>query len=347
MIVYTDGSLSWLKIGKNVSDGAKSIEKFKYDYYSGSQTLNYNQCGIFEGVITEEEFEEYQETVANIPIAKPLYEGDYIEVYADGSGQIYRKYRRFKSTTVNGTHSKLGAEVILDGVYAKSTLTAYSNYFIPYDYNIHSDNHTNTFIFGNHKVGAYSSAYFNVDGLTTKKEYQAWLDEHSDLEFVYELTTPTTERLTAEQVNEFMKLQTFKGVTHVTADGEVVMRYYCNTDSGETVEMLHNMIDNIPEPDSTITQTSENAISSQAVAGAINIYMEYISSYDENGVVQLRKPVPSSKYITPPTVYLKAFNDTIQSLVAHVKKLETRVTELESIWNTDNNGTAGGSGVEE
>lgn len=263
---YTDGTREQILLSKTgsfkeviKSNSKKSVAYFGYCWQEANDelVLDYEQCGIFEGVITADEFEPYVETKAEIPLSAPLYEGDYIEVYADGSGQIYRKNRRFKPTTIKDVHATLGARVSLNSIYGKNTLTSYSNYFIPYDYNIHLSDHTNTFSLGNNKVGAYIDVFFMIDGLTTKEEYQAWLDEHSDLEFVYELTTPTTEPLTAEQVAEIEKLRTYKGVTHVTADGEVTMRYYCDNASGETVSMLQGMVEETKEDLEDLTVTVE------------------------------------------------------------------------------------------
>lgn len=185
-------------------------------------------------------FEPYTETQALIPISVPLYDGDYIEVYADGSGQIVRENRLwYPSATLNWR-----------------VVTNNAN---RYTANIPSD------ILGNMKVAAQgkkADAYSNIAVSSTWASllsnmgvfclsydgyiafaYDGTVDEFKEMltqtnaYVVYKLTTPTTEQLTAEQVSEFMKLQTFKGITHVTADGEVTIRYYCNNDSGDTMKM--------------------------------------------------------------------------------------------------------------
>ena len=42
-------------------------------------------------------YEPYTETTASIPITAPLYDGDYMEVYADGSGKIVRTNAKIDS----------------------------------------------------------------------------------------------------------------------------------------------------------------------------------------------------------------------------------------------------------
>lgn len=250
---YTDGITELINVktdgNYNISissKAGKSVDSILYSYVDGdTNVLYYDKCGIFEGVITVDDFEPYTETTANIPITSPLYDGDYLEVYADGSGKLYRKYKRFVPTTVKDVINSLGCRFSLDGVYCKNTLTSYSNYFTPYDYNVHANNHDGTFVFGNNSSGAYSDVYAKIDGLTTKEEYQAWLDEHNDLEFVYELTKPLEEPLTAEQVEQFKQLYTFDNVTNVFCDGGTTVRYYVNNDCGDTVGMLQEQITNI------------------------------------------------------------------------------------------------------
>ena len=264
-IQYTDGTDTLIEIPTTrgnivvVSDKTKSISKLFLAWnYGYPSILYYNQCGIFEGVITEEEFEEYQETVANIPITEPLYEGDYIEVYADGTGQIVRKMKKF---VIDGANNKLTGGDDFNGsginyAYLFADDRALKNYSAISTIGVHP------YGIGSKIEGVQTNEYntsiaiFLLDERTgvlstdTKKErldkFNTWL-QSNPVTIVYELAEPTVTPLTAEQVSEFMKLQTFKGVTHVTADGEVTMRYYCDNDSGETVSMLQDMVEKTNE----------------------------------------------------------------------------------------------------
>ena len=252
IIYYTDGTFVGVNLATTgefqyifVSDKNKTIDYLKYGYSEADKTtLNYEQCGIFEGVITADDFEPYTETLAEIDLAEPLYEGDYIEYRADGTGVLHRKYRRFTPTTIedliNSDYLPYTVSVSLGNNYAVTQLTGKSNYFTP----LISGNMSNgKFHVGNNKVGAYSSIFFKVDGLTTVSEYQTWLDNHSDLEFVYELTTPQEIELTAEQLAQFKKLRTFEPITNVISNGETTTQYYKANENGEAVGGLQERVE--------------------------------------------------------------------------------------------------------
>lgn len=213
-------------------------------------------------------YEPHQESEALIPVSAPLYEGDYIEVYADGSGREYRK---------------MGNKVY-DGSSDENWTLANAQY-----------NNPNTYYVSNHDMSKnnpiiYCDRYKKSDNLSTSMnnfEIQSYHDfdnsypnqnwvyirntncanvnnlkselANNPIHVVYEKTTPTSTPLTAEQVAEFMKLQTYKGVTHINADGEVTVRYYANTDSGDTVGMLHGMIEDV-ENKSTYTSGKEQQV---------------------------------------------------------------------------------------
>lgn len=189
-------------------------------------------------------YEPYTETTASIPVTAPLYEGDYIEVYADGSGKLYKKFMNFNPTAIEAVAENVGAYIKLIKGYCKARSTALCNYL-----KLDATGQTSGFNFGGNAEGNFSHCFIKVLGLTTKEEYQSWLNERSDLEVIYELAEPTETLLTAEQVAEFKKLYTFEPVTNVLCDGEVEMRYYKANDNGETVGMLHKK-----------TETSEKAV---------------------------------------------------------------------------------------
>ena len=69
------------------------------DYYT---YLCYNECGIFEGVVTLEEFEEYKfnEVTISIPLSSPLNEGDNITL-KNGKLEIVRNYKMVDFPTIS------------------------------------------------------------------------------------------------------------------------------------------------------------------------------------------------------------------------------------------------------
>lgn len=199
---------------------------------------------------TDDTYEPHQETTALIPVSEPLYDGDYIEVYADGTG---REYHKMGSVVLNGTETWAGSAT------NDSTKFRPACNVIKYDVKTVSANAT-----PNLKCNAYftrssNGTYMCRDGISvtttgeitiydqnyTTGDMTSWKERlaSNPLYVVYERKEPLVEPLTAEQVAEFMKLQTFKGVTHITADGEVTVRYYCNTDSGETLEMIRETVE--------------------------------------------------------------------------------------------------------
>ena len=210
--------------------------------------------------ITDGTYEPYTETQASIPVSSPLYDGDYIEVFADGSGEIVRN---MKSVVYDGSddeawyHVFYGSDFffISTGGQAKRNEVAFlrNSHFTPGFIYEHGYTQVDT----NRNICVFISSFgSNV------ADWKNWL-KSNHMTVVYKLETPTTESLTAEQVAEFKKLQTFKGVTHINADGEVTVRYYCNNDSGDTVGMLQNIANNSVSKSSianNLTTTTEGMV---------------------------------------------------------------------------------------
>ena len=260
-IQYTDGTDTLIEIPTTrgnivvVSDKTKSISKLFLAWnYGYPSILYYNQCGIFEGVITEEEFEEYQETEALIPTSSPFYKGDFIEVYADGSG---REYRANKATVLDGITNKMTVgsnyrDTTLNYAYlfmadrkggsdVVSTIGKGDDNFVEGIYG-HASNKAIVICLSDERTGVVSTDTHSQ----ICEKFNTWL-QSNPVPIVYKLATSTSTPLTAEQVAEFLKLRTYRGVTRVTADGEVTMRYYCDNDSGETVSMLQDMVEKTNE----------------------------------------------------------------------------------------------------
>lgn len=188
--------------------------------------------------VTDATYQPHQESTALIPISSPLYDGDYIEVYADGSGQIVRT---MGSVTIDGNTMPM---TNTDGYKTNGLNYAYyfenkrkkeqNKLFSTIGLGSATDgiegvrlnplNTTISVVLSDDKTGITSSD----TNTTIVSKINTWL-QYNPVTVVYELATPTTEPLTAEQVAEFMKLRTYKTTTHINADGEKVVRYVVDT----------------------------------------------------------------------------------------------------------------------
>ena len=260
-IAYTDGTYDYLVLSdftqgdsfdyRFITNENKNVTAISHGYNENdTNLLYYEQCGIFEGVITADEFEPYTETTTAITTGAPLYEGDYIEIYADGSGKEYRKMKEIvldKNVSYNATTS---ANSTGDTIY----------FDVPKTHNLYKYNGvlkcvelTNQDIWSNDVEGIMyegSKGLFSIRFRIKKSRLvsedvaglKAWLAENP-LHIVVELAEPTETPLTAEQVAQFKQLYTFEPVTNVFCDGEVEVLYYKNTDNGETVGIVHKKVE--------------------------------------------------------------------------------------------------------
>ena len=255
-IKYTDGttqsSINWSS-GNSIietlvvnSYADKTIDYIMFGYADNDlTTLYYNECGLFEGVITADElgvkFKPYEETTVNIPLDAPLYSGDYIEYRADSTGKLV------KNT----------ANIVFDG--GSDELWYYeSDYFYTpiadakgMKYSVVHSTHfvyDTTLSEGVCKFGAtnnnlifYPPASLGIPA-TDVAAWKAWLAENP-VTVVYELAEPIETELTAEQIEEFEKLRTFDDATQVLCDGETDLWYYEDTYNGRAMAWLHEKID--------------------------------------------------------------------------------------------------------
>lgn len=174
---------------------------------------------IHEGT-TRQPYSPYVEPItANIPIDDPLYEGDYIEIYADGSGEIVRKYKTFDIMRWSWFTNVL-------------TTSKEARYPKPSDAKLNGNIYCTIAkkveqTWGIDEVGIMTYGGDNYNEICVRIPSDA-----GDIDYlctvVYELDEPIREPLTAEQVNEFKKLHTFNGTTHINSDGTATVRYYCD-----------------------------------------------------------------------------------------------------------------------
>lgn len=202
-------------------------------------------------------YQPYTETLAEIDLTEPLYEGDYIEYRADGTGVLHRKMAK---VVINGKNGIVNYYITTNGTFAvnKGVLGIYN--IISHGTKVICDYLLNktlsSMVSGEKGICNLDDEfiYINLTGsASTVDEAKAWLAENP-ITVVYELAEPTETSLTAEQVAEFKKLYTFEPVTNVLCDGEVEMIYFRNNPNGRVAGMLQRQIDSIV---STLSSTEE------------------------------------------------------------------------------------------
>lgn len=188
--------------------------------------------------ITDSTYEPYTETVAEFDLSEPLYEGDYIEYRADGTGVLHRKMAKVVFDGSSDEDIKIGtssgvnnyAFIVLSDAKANNYSTVFSTHYKA------TGNASDTQ--GSICVNATNSLIMRDYRFATATEYKTWL-QSNPVTVVYELAEPTETPLTAEQVAEFKKLYTFEPVTNVLCDGETEIQYYKNTTSGVAIATVH------------------------------------------------------------------------------------------------------------
>lgn len=245
---------------------------------------------IHEGT-KRQPYEPYVEPItANIPIDNPLYEGDYIEIYADGGGEIVRNNTKkvITSSDFNGVTSIPNvfyytmAKKYDSDIYIQRYINAHSNCFKIKTEMTNDENCATVMTFGNADWGGDVRARCVFPSTINTKELANEFVDNNEVYFIYPLKEPTRTPLTEEQIAEFKKLHTFNGTTYVNADGNVTVRYYCDSDGGKSMEMLQKMIE---EKDHVATADSAGKLSNtKAIGSATNpVY------FDANGL-----PVPTN-----------------------------------------------------
>lgn len=235
--------------------------------------------------LTEDDYEPYTETTATIPI-DTLYEGDYLEVYADGSGKIVSNNSVFTPTNVTLMyHDSSWADGMFRCEQTPSDIKEYSN---TSDTTVITSTH-----FPNTKISDMLSnvvsngvsilnktIFFKHESIMTSDDLKTWFGENT-VKVIYPLATPIETPLTAEQVEQFKKLYTFDNVTNFFCDGEITARYYCNTDSGDTVGMIQETVDGLQKtvkeiPDTYTTQSDFDRIVGGTVSDSGLTNVSYI-----------------------------------------------------------------------
>lgn len=188
-----------------------------------------------------DEFEEYAETQADIPLSSPLYEGDYIRYNMDGTGEESHKKKAvvFDGSESGWFRNSSSGSFYIDIPDAKMGGAVYCSH---YTYN------SSSFAEGNITIGSTSAKLFIMataeQNITSVDEWKAWLAENP-ITVVYELAESIVTELTAEQIAEFEKLRSFDGTTHVTCEAESKIQYYYDSVGGKAVVSAINKAESV------------------------------------------------------------------------------------------------------
>lgn len=234
-IYYTDGTYTNLGsaygsyhtklVQANLSAANKTISKVAKVYQSGATTLYYDECGVFEGVLTVSDFEPYVGNTYEIEFpseAGTVYGGE-LTVNEDGSGTL----------TVDK------ALAVFDGSTDETITKINNSYANRYTINLPSDALSvaiSSRDIAFNWVRSTSSSYDYVGQLISNKRadlYFPLTDTNLDtiahvrtylssnnLQVAYPLDTPVTYTLTAPQV------KTLLGLNNIWADtGDISVTY--------------------------------------------------------------------------------------------------------------------------
>ena len=202
-INYTDGTSSEIRTFPQTSANNKSILNLAGEWQSGTSVVSYDECGVFEGVKTLEDFEEYNGNTYTISFGQTVYGGvldvtrgkltvtwGKIDMGTLNDWYYWESRQVFNSST---TGKKIGLSNIKSDIYETITSGSY-------------DTLTDGQMCGNvGNVGVYikNLAYTDANAFKTAM---------SGHYLVYELATPFDIDLTPEQIEALL------GVNNVYAD---------------------------------------------------------------------------------------------------------------------------------
>lgn len=264
-VKFTDGTDHNLNssevIGKNaylvyVTPQGKTVESIRGCNAGGVVTVYYEKCGIFEGVVSIEDFKPYQHKRTYIPLDEPLRGTGDVKDEICYRDWLYGQYRPIEEDIFNGSsgenwlYSKdMGNGLLRFSSSKLANVADYSNV-----YNVRSDKFT---------VGAdiaYSCRFSTAGELFVFVPSDA-LSEVSAVGFTlwladnpFKLQYPLAEPVFTpfEDQTPFYNLQSFDEVTHVSIaglheklqptltmrfprheDGALVTTSYCNSKKAE------------------------------------------------------------------------------------------------------------------
>lgn len=229
-IRYTDGTTGkslFVESGADcyavyTTNASKSVEAFMGSYSDGTTVLYYDKCGIFEGVLTEADFAEYQGKTLTAELPETVYGGvlDWVSgvltvTHAvrtlNGTESTWSNYSAIAGCTVpiGAMRKSHAAQDFWCDIYPTAKGASFTESAIVCGYN--ASNYL------------YWQDVYEAFGVADLAGWKAYLQEHP-AKIVYPLAEPYTIQLTPQQ------LDTLKGVNNIWSDaGETAVTYAADT----------------------------------------------------------------------------------------------------------------------
>lgn len=218
---------------------------------NGEVSFYYDQCGIFEGVITEDDYEPYKQSTATITLPNglpgiPVTTGGN---YTDENGQQYicneidfaaGKYvQRVKEIVLDGSYDEVWtynigahrANIILNngnlGTYDQRGIASMCSHLL-WNRNVYSDsNRENGYLINNN---TFFLRVAESLALNTEPDFRTWLASNP-ITLQYVLATPIETDLSEAQIQAYKSLTTFKPTSIISNDANAHMNveYACDT----------------------------------------------------------------------------------------------------------------------
>jgi len=257
VIVYTDGSYHYFPRGGSgiiTSTAGKTVKSLRGVWASGTTILDYDRSGIFEGVVTEDQYEPYQGTTHTATFEETVYGGTVDLV--SGVLTIDRVYK-----VLDGSDDE-GWSVGASGTHYRGYTYALS------DIKPHSSNTQPTSaICDKIETGTWNSAFggtlvlgqtgkaigFGLDslGITKTADLDAWL-ANNPITIVYPLAEPRTIQLDPQTIT------TLVGQNNVWSDaGEVTVSGFTIVDKDIQIYLDNALTDAIAQSVEANTNASE------------------------------------------------------------------------------------------
>ena len=222
-IHYTDGTYSELTFTtintdsycRYVTAAGKSVESIRFRWGSNGTILYYDKCGIFEGIVSLEDFIEHQSTRHYIPLDEPLrgINGVADEIVLQEGA--YGQYRQNCEIEINGTEKDAK---IINNSYRLKLDNCLGMWTIQNSMCTHFQYSTDAYYSTTESYSIDKNGNCDIYkfGFTTLEEYVAWFKENP-VGIVYRLANPTFTPF--EDQTPFYKLMAYDEVTHVSIVG--------------------------------------------------------------------------------------------------------------------------------
>jgi hypothetical protein len=217
IIKYTDGRYSTVQAnGVTVSTANKTIKRISGQWASGTTILNYEECGIFEGVLTSDDFVPYQGSTTPISWADEagtVY-GGYLEWLRDGSVRVTKTHESVNLSSLTWQRRttnpyRFSASMPSGKDYTNAVdVSQHKCSIFPTAYTS-GINNTKEGYLGIYRIptqtGADNTIYLRfADTVTTLTELNAFLAE-TNPQYCYPLATPITYTLTPQEALVFLR----------------------------------------------------------------------------------------------------------------------------------------------